>query len=258
MFIKIFLFLLTIATPIFSNPIILDSDWEILEEKYERKDGVPEEVLNPKNFKWKQISRNETALNSENKKYKLIRIPIKEHSFKEPVIFLNRNIFSIRVFQNKKIIYKFSDDKQFLPSSFLGWIWHEIILKKEKKVSYIYFEFYSEIDFPFPIPLLYEREEFKREFIKNNLMSFFISIFSILLGIFLLINYFFKTKEYIYLSLASFYIFLGTWLLNIHEFIQYLVPITPTRLQIEYLSMYVSPVFALWFIELNFPSRANK
>jgi hypothetical protein len=250
---SILVFFLLLTSTLQADTIPLQENWEILEMNQEdiRKVLVKDlHILRS----WKKYKQGQ-ALPKES--YHVLRVKVSISNFKEPTLYIGKNIFSFQVFSDEKEIYTFSDKSQFEAGKFLGWLTHLVSLPVERKEEFVYFKVYSGERIGFPGAQYNEKDELYKIIIRDNLPNIGVVVISILLGSIFLFVSIFARRDPFYFAISSFYIFIGVWLLNVNPISQFVLPSTPSRLRIEYLSLYLAPIGALYILESILKSRLN-
>lgn len=241
---------------LFASSYPLSDGWQVATSHEVRQFATI--VNNPESENWQTADLAHPAFRTKINRYYLLRIKIRPtESFTNPALFIPRNVYSINIWQKGQKIYSFSDHNQFQPAKFLGWIWHIIPLKKSGQENYLYLQIYSGMKLNFPQPIVGEKEQLIRDIFIENISGLFVVVISLFLAIIFWSVYLYK-KEKLYLAITILYFFVGWWLLNINPLMQYILPLTPLRLQSEYLSLYLAPIGALMVLENIIQSRINK
>jgi hypothetical protein len=236
--------------------IPLNSGWQVLEKSFNPTESL-EPVLNPDAFKWKELSSKKISANSNRNDYTLIRIPIPDNHLQEPAIFISKIIFPITIYFKGKEIYKFYDSSVFDPGKFMGWISHLIPIPENVKNKYIYISVYTEISTIMIVPILGCYHEILVNKFVSNLPGIAVVVISLLMGLAFLGTFLIRKSDKFSLSLAIFFIFISIWLFNINYISQWILPLTPNKLRLEYISMYIAPFGLVFFITNIFRSKLN-
>lgn len=258
LFIKLLLALLYLFTlNIYSQETLrLDSGWQILELPFKPVESL-EAIENPDKFEWKNIPSKKIFSNSNRQEYTLMRIPIPENQLKDPAVFIPKTLFAISAYLDGKEIYKFYDSSIFDPGKFLGWINHLFQIPKNSKSKYIYISIYTEFSSMLIAPSLGNHDEILSDTFVTNLPALAVVVISSSLGIAFFASFLLRRSDKFSLALTIFFIFISIWLFNINYISQLILPISPMRLRLEYVSLYIAPFGIILFITTIFRSRLN-
>ncbi|MBI3395505.1 MAG: SpoIIE family protein phosphatase [Spirochaetia bacterium] len=230
----------------------IDNGWEVLDStKWNGPLGsdVPPPVAHPEKFPWVPVTQGTRPKGPD----AVFRVPLPRLATNEPALFVPKNTFSFRVYVDGREIYGFSDRSQFAPGRFLGWIWHLIRLPGNPKQPYAYFQIHTDIPIGFPVPVVGERDAlFEQLIVVDNLPSLAVVTICFLLAV-VFAAAAVRRPEGFYASLALLYGALGWWLLNVNPAGQLILPTAPWRLITEYITLYIAPAGALFFLESVIP-----
>lgn len=228
----------------------LTSGWEMLiSGAPSLSSGIPDAVLHPDRFEWRPMMLNEDL----GGRTVLFRVPVPRLGFAHAALYLPRAPFAFRVYADNVHVLSFSDQSQFEPRSYLGWIWHLVDLPNNRVPEYLYIHAHTDLAIRFVIPHIGNRPDIVRYLIEANIGSFIVVVLCLTTAIAVL-PLAFTRRDAILGSLALFLICIGWWMLNINVASQLFLPIAPWRALLETFTLYLAPAGVGIFMERSMPS----
>lgn len=208
---------------------------------------APAAVLKPGDFAWTAVEPTARAgLTGE-----LIRVPVRAGVGR--AVYVPLTPFSMRVYCGGRLIHAHSDEHQFSPGRFVGWVYH-LIETKDCADGYMYFHLFSQMAMRFSVPHQASRSDVIRYIILNSFGPFVVIIVCFALAFAFLFPVLAR-GDLMSGSLSLFLFCTGVWLFALNPVSRLFVRDLPAWTAFTTFCLFLSPAGVSLFVRSILPAQ---